>query len=667
MTRTLSTAESDPTVVVPSRAIAVAIACFLSFGLAAAGAAISLAEDDGEPGDGTRRAAADPRTSASTLTPVADAARAGEAARVRALLRDGADVQSAHGDGFTALHWAALQGRADIAAMVLYAGAESESRTRVGRHTPLHVAASRGHDEVVALLLERGADPDARTDNGTTALMLAASAGSSKTIDHLLAAGANPWAREDASGHTALHFAADKGRVGAVGRLLDAGAEHCATSDIYDAEVAERSYMVELRKKFAKAREAAAEAAKKEASKQAEAGDAADASEAKSEGEVGRSGRQATGRRAANAEPDADSAVRNTLTAADPERSKKKTSWWRRAKKAEPEKQPPRPLSYGQLVGRSGGWTPLHYAARQGHLEIARALLDAGADVNHVSDGDRSTPLLVAAINGHYDLAMELLANGADPNLESAAGATPLYATINVYWAPHAFYPQPRNQYQQQTSYLDLMSALLEAGADPNARLSKKVWYTGYNFDQSGIDETGATAFWRAAQAADVDAMRLLREHGADWTLSTVVVPERRSPNGRNADKDLSKEAPQLGDPAVSPFQVATGAGYVGNFHRVAPGGFLPALRYFVEELGADVDAADHKGNTPLHNSAMRGDTAAIVYLVWHGANPHGVNRDGDNVADLANGPVQRIQPFPETLALLEALGVQHNGRCVSC
>jgi hypothetical protein len=104
-----------------------------------------------------------------------------------------------------------------------------------------------------------------------------------------------------------------------------------------------------------------------------------------------------------------------------------------------------RSLSYGELVGKSGGLTPLLFAVRQGHSASVLALLAAGADVNQVSAGDHTSPLLMATINGQFDLAMVLLGKGAKPTLASDAGTTPLYATINVQWAPCRSTRSPRH------------------------------------------------------------------------------------------------------------------------------------------------------------------------------------------------------------------------------
>jgi ankyrin repeat protein len=93
----------------------------------------------------------------------------------------------------------------------------------------------------------------------------------------------------------------------------------------------------------------------------------------------------------------------------------------------------------------------------------------------------------------------------------------------------------------------------------------------------------------------------------------------------------------------------------------------LAAVKYLVEELHADVNARDHEGYTALHHAAARGDNEMIMYLVQHGADVRAVTRDGRTTVDMANGPVQRIQPFPETIKLLESLGAKNNHRCVSC
>jgi uncharacterized protein len=93
----------------------------------------------------------------------------------------------------------------------------------------------------------------------------------------------------------------------------------------------------------------------------------------------------------------------------------------------------------------------------------------------------------------------------------------------------------------------------------------------------------------------------------------------------------------------------------------------MAAVQYLVEELGADVNAEDHDGNTALHQAAARGDVEMILYLVAKGADPTRINRDGQSTADMANVPVQRIEPFPEARDLLIKLGAKNSNRCVSC
>jgi ankyrin repeat protein len=93
----------------------------------------------------------------------------------------------------------------------------------------------------------------------------------------------------------------------------------------------------------------------------------------------------------------------------------------------------------------------------------------------------------------------------------------------------------------------------------------------------------------------------------------------------------------------------------------------LAAVKYLVEEQGADVNAVDHDGMTALHHAAARGDNEMIQYLVSKGANVKAVDREGRTTVDMANGPVQRIQPFPDTIKLLESLGAVNNHKCVSC
>jgi len=314
------------------------------------------------------------------------------------------------------------------------------------------------------------------------------------------------------------------------------------------------------------------------------------------------------------------------------------------------------------------------------------ALLDGGANINEVSVSDSTSPVLHATINGHFDLAMALVQRGANVKLASIHGLTPLYAAINTYWYPRSRYPQPQSVQLQKTTHYELMQALITAGADVNARLTKNIWFFGYsncgnaNCGLELLD--GTTPFWRATYAVDLEAMKMLKAAGAIDTMPSYRPPQlgrRRAPTGfaegmtpPGVDKWLDSAAKAVPAgigtyPIHSAAGVGYGNGFAGNAHRHAPDGWLPVMKYLVEELGHDVNKRDLNGYTPLHHAAARGDNEMILYLVSKGADPKAVGRDYRTTVDLANGPVQRLRPFPETIQLLEKLGARNNHRCVSC
>ena len=167
----------------------------------------------------------------------------------------------------------------------------------------------------------------------------------------------------------------------------------------------------------------------------------------------------------------------------------------------------------------------------------------------------------------------------------------------------------------------------------------------------------------------------MLVARGADPNIPTIKPagrPRTGDAGAREGVTDISGlPIVPTGGFGVPPLHAASGVGYgegyAANSHRNAPSGWMPAIRYLVEELGADVKAKDHDGNTALHHAAARGDNEVIAYVVSKGADVTAVNRASETTVDMANGPVQRIQPFPETIALLETLGAKNNHKCKSC
>ena len=584
---------------------------------------------------------------------VADAAMQGNRDAVRALLKDGADVNTALGDGMTALHYAASKHDVEMAKILLYAGANVKATTRIGGYTPLLIASRDGDAPMIETLLASGADANSATTNGTTALMLASAAGHVDAVKALLAKNANINAKESVKGETPIAFAAAFGRADVIRELAARGADVNLRTKVQDLSAfakEEQERLIAERQQQGGGTRGRGEPAETKETKDTKP--AADASKAAVESK--------------DAKP----------VAATGQTTEAQRGRGGRGRGVDPTKQVPgleRQYNYTELVGYWGGLSPLHLAARQGHLDAVKALVDAGADLNQPTSGDHVTPMLIATINGQFDIAKQLLDRGADSNLAQDNGVTPLYATLNVQWAAKALYPQPRAYEQQKTSYLQFMEALLQKGANPNARLTKKVWYSQYDFDQSGVDETGATPFWRAAYSSDIDAMKLLVKWGADPAIPTIRTPGRvRTGDAVREAEDVSGVPPvPVGGPGVPALLAAAGAGYgeglAANHHRYAPSGMLAAVKYMIEELHLDPNVRDHEGNNAIHDAAARGDVEMIKYLVSKGVDVKVVNREGKTTADMANGPVQRINPWPEALALLETLGAKNNHKCVSC
>ena len=132
-------------------------------------------------------------------SPVADAVENGDIALTKQLLKEGAEVNEAQGDGMTALHWAAEKGNSELVDILIYAGANPMAGTRIGQYKPLHLAAKKGNANIIKILLNTGIDPNIKTSNsGSAALHLAAASGNIESVISLILAGAQINIRENA-------------------------------------------------------------------------------------------------------------------------------------------------------------------------------------------------------------------------------------------------------------------------------------------------------------------------------------------------------------------------------------------------------------------------------------------------------------------------------------
>ena len=234
----------------------------------------------------------------------------------------------------------------------------------------------------------------------------------------------------------------------------------------------------------------------------------------------------------------------------------------------------------------SGSLTPLMLAAREGDVESARLLIAAGADVNAIA-ADGKDALGLAIFNGNYDVASSLIDSRSKVNQADTQGFTPLFWAVdrrNMETAPN--FP-----WMVTTDPLPLIKKLLDAGANPNALVNN----TPRARMRAGSPRiVFATPLMRAAFSGDPELVKLLLSHGADPTI-------------------VSKD----GETMVS---AAAGLGFIQGYSKgKPPAERLETVKLFVE-LGADVNAADDYGITPLMVAGNMGDVSIIQFLIDHGA-----------------------------------------------
>ncbi len=281
-----------------------------------------------------------------------------------------------------------------------------------------------------------------------------------------------------------------------------------------------------------------------------------------------------------------------------------------------------------------GEMTALLYAARDGRLEIVRALVTANANVNQV-EANGVSPLLMAIANNHIDIARLLVDHGADVNTTDWWGRTPLWTAVDLR---DLEVNKTDDNGVDRPAALELIKALLDHGASVNARTKEvpplRRWLMPIS-DLSWVDFTGQTPFLRAAISADLTVMHLLLENGADPNIPTFA--------------------------GTTPMMAAAGVNWVGGQTYSESKQFLQAVELCLDH-GADVNAVNSMGITAVIGAANRGSNDIIELLVKRGASLNVKDKQGRTPMTWAEGVFLATNPpvkKPNTMALIQKLMAQ--------
>ncbi len=280
------------------------------------------------------------------------------------------------------------------------------------------------------------------------------------------------------------------------------------------------------------------------------------------------------------------------------------------------------------------------FAVRNGHEEVAKALIAGGADLK-LTNADGATATIVAIVNDRFDLAKELLDLGADPDDGSLYFAVDMHdATIDMR-AHDGSRLQP--SHPNKLTALSLVKSLLDLNADVNKPFVGALHSTTLCCGAA----INSSPFYRAATAADVEVLKLmLAIHtptgGAklEWTPSEVKPKDGKAPARPNPNAGRT--------PLMAAIKGGQGAPIAGGpgFTRIGPPIFRePGNRDPLEALnlllaaGADPNAKAADGSTPLHQAVQESHVGMIRALAAAGGKLDAVNKDNLTPLLLAEAP----------------------------
>jgi ankyrin repeat protein len=345
--------------------------------------------------------------------------------------------------------------------------------------------------------------------------------------------------------------------------------------------------------------------------------------------------------------------------------------------------QEPRPKDMNK-----GGFTPLHYAAREGCVACVENLLAAHADPDS-EDPDRETPLLLALENLHFDTAAVLVKGGADLDKWDLFGRSPVYMAADVSTLPTkgngavAVLPSP-----DKLTAVDLGRMMLELGANPNIQLKRRPPYRDVPQDRGGdaMLAQGATPLLRAARGGDDKFVALLLEYHALVDLpSKEGITPLMAAAGVDYGSRVTRGRNRTDEGVLATMSLLVKAGADINarslLDRNAGSGYRPgrsagAAAAAASGFGAGDSVGERIANsfrrgsqmpganavpnqTALHGAAEHGFDKFIEFLVANGADLTAKDASGRTPLDVARGAGGvrgGADAFPKTVALLESL-----------